>query len=141
MSRTITAGSIVTIRKGVQIRSTHPKWTWKEAKLTYQVSVHHVLPPVRIPVGHRDFDTDGVVSYESYTSLYRADAPKVRRRYGTDDIEQLKEHLTEFKRFTRDNGTSYTTLMLEIEPTKVVWAGEGGYWCEVALDEIPEAQV
>lgn len=131
MSEPIQKGDTVTIPKGTYIRSTHPTRSAWAAGRTYKVKINHVLGPVRVAIGYRSFDAEGKVSYESMTGVDRHTKPTLEALYGTSDPEQLRDHLTEFTRYDRPDGTSYCSLMVETYPAKVVWAGTGGYWCEV----------
>ena len=137
---TLKAGDFVTIRKGVMIKSTHPSSPVKVAGRTYKVQIQDAYEATKVAVGHRDFDADGNVVYESFSFYDRRDPDLIKEIYGSSDPEQLREHITEGTRYDRPNGTSYTSLFLAIGEAKVVWAGAGGYWCYVAQKDLPEAQ-
>ena len=137
---TLKAGDTVTIRKGVTIKSTHPTSPVKEAGRTYKVQIRDAYEATKVAVGHRNYDANGVVDHESFSFYDRRDPDRIKAIYGSDDPEQLREHLTEGKRYDRPDGTSHTSLFLAVDEAKVVWAGAGGYWCYVAQKDLPESQ-
>lgn len=137
---TAAPGDKVTIRKGVTIRSTHPTRSRWEARRTYSVEIHHMLSAVRIAVGYLGFDAEGNVVHESIDDAPREARYWLIEAYGTDDLEKLREHMVESTRYDRPNGTSYCSLMLEVAPPKIVWAGRGGYWCEIPVGEVQESE-
>lgn len=140
MSTVLKSGDTVTIRKGVTVTSTHPTRSRWEAGRTYKVQIRDAYDATKVAVGHRDFDAEGNVTYESFSFYDRRDPDRIEALYGNRDPEQLREHLTEGTRYARPDGTSHTSLFLAIDDAKVVWAGAGGYWCYVAQCEIPEAK-
>ena len=138
---TIKAGDTVTIRKGVTIKSTHPTSPVKVAGRTYKVQIRDTVDAIRVAVGHRNYNAEGVVDHESFSFYDRRDPDRIEEVYGKRAPEQLREHLTEGVRHNRPDGTSYTSLFLAVDVPKVVWAGTGGYWCYVAQSDLPESQV
>lgn len=137
---TIKAGDTVTIRKGVTIKSTQPLRSVKVAGRTYKVQIRDAIDATRVAVGHRNYNADGVVDHEDFSFYDRRDPERIKAIYGSDDPEQLREHLSEGKRYDRPDGTSHTSLFLAVDEAKVVWAGTGGYWCYVAQSDLPESQ-
>lgn len=120
----IKKNQIVTIKKGTPIDIFTQKG--KTASKTYKVKVHHVLCGRSFFVGYYH---NGEF-HESWMSSN--DKEWVQELYGTTDLTRLWPLLTVWP-----NGN----VFIHIDSPKVVWVGAGGYWHEVDINLIPEAQV
>lgn len=114
---TIPKGTLVTDRKGL-----------REVRRTYKIRVHHSLPGMSIPVGHRN-----KVSGENHLYyMSRHDPELAQEHYGTNDLEKLLSRMVE-----KDLGsTSHTTLFLPITNPMICWPGEGGYWVDCDINQL-----
>jgi len=132
----IPRGTYIRIPKGTVIRTTHPCYTDKTAARTYTVTLDHIIGATSLPVAHRDYDAEGNVQYESEPQLWHGDVNLVLKRYGTVDLESLREHFVEGPRRLRPDGTSYCSLFLQVLEAEVSWAGSGGYWFRAPVSAV-----
>jgi len=103
------------------------------------VKVKSLGSPLSIPVGHRRWDKEGNVSHE-YIMCSRHDGYMIEDHFGeklTD--EEIMTRTVEGERSTSVNGTDYCSLFLVLKGPSVVWPGSGGYWYEVDVKDLPEA--
>jgi hypothetical protein len=106
-------GTKIRIKKGTLIKSMHPsKDDWYECGKTMTVTAHHVLNGISTP---------------AYELLYQ------RRRYGDDQPMHRNVDWDEVENLMDSNGSN---KMYPVENPRVVWAGTGGYWIEVDINDV-----
>lgn len=63
--------------------------------------------------------------------------PSVRKEVGGDNHKRAgKTHTVTVDRMSPGHGTALRRGEIEIRNPTVTWAGPGGYWCEVSLNDI-----
>lgn len=116
-------GQEIVIPAGIMVRSTHPSRETFVTTRRQVIRVHHILPGCSWGVGFESKDG------ERHGSLMAGrDARLLKERFGTDDPHVLV-NLSEAK-------VRGGNVFLPMESPKVVWAGSGGYWCEVDLNRL-----
>ena len=95
MDTELKKGDRVTIKKGAVIKSTYFKSPTRRAGRAYTVKLHDVYPARQVFVGHRDYNADGTVNYESFNFNSKSDRYLIEETFGTSDIEQFREQLRE----------------------------------------------
>ena len=133
------SGDVVTILKGTVIKTTQG-YTTKTAGRTYKVTIHHLLHGWSLAVGYRGYNAAGELEY-SDISFARSDEDNLVNVLGASDEATVLAGCYEGERFTRPNGSSYCHLHVRITPPSLVWAGTGGYWCEVPLSLVTKVDV
>jgi len=125
------SGDVVTILKGTVIKTTQG-FTTKTAGRTYKVKINHLLHGRSLSVGYRGFNADGTVEHQDI-QFSRKQQDNLVSALGASDDATILAGCHEGERFKRADGSSYCSLHVQITPPSLVWAGTGGYWCEVPL--------
>lgn len=111
----IKQGQIVIIPAGVTVRSCGSRGTYV-TKRAQKVKVRMLMPgqsiPARLALNDRDYYN-----------------PLKKRGYDFSVIEALRD----------TNDREYYDLMVPFSNPSVTWAGAGGYWCDVDINDILEA--
>jgi hypothetical protein len=112
MSNEIKKGSLVLVKKGTKISTTHPQKR-NEAGRDYLVEVFDVDKPAMITVQlalSDDFYRDLVVKHGA--------------------------NIAELEALQKANSIDYYRRLLPISVAKITWVGSGGYWCHAALADV-----
>jgi hypothetical protein len=106
-------GQKVVIPAGVTVRTMHPSRDEYVTKRAQTVTIDHILPG------------QSVSNYIAYgdKDYYR---PLVEKGFDFSEIERLREA----------NDPEYYKGMVAISNPSVSWAGAGGYWCRVDINDI-----
>lgn len=117
----IKVGQRVRVPKGASVRSTNP------SKRTYTTSRAQVVLVRSLGCGQSYTVGHAYPDGTRRGSLFhREDANTLREIYGTGDPNELVNH--------PDATIQDHTVFLPVQNPAVVWAGSGGYWCEVDID-------
>lgn len=108
----IKKGSMVRIKKGTKIHTTHPDKR-NEAGRDYVVEVFDVDKPAMITV-------QLALSEDFYRDLV------VKHGANIEELEALQ----------KANSIDYYRRLVAISEAKITWVGSGGYWCHAALADV-----
>lgn len=120
-------GQDIVIPPGVEVVSTNPKRRRYKTNRRTVVRIDHLGCGRSFCVGHAFEETGERVG--SLTD--RRDKPILEDLYGTSDPEMLVHH--------SDAVVRGRSVFVPIDNPTVVWAGTGGYWCEVDVNLLLEA--
>jgi len=116
-------GDTVLIPRGAFIRTMHPSKHDRYAGRSYRVRVNHTLGGSEVQVGH--VYTDG--SFRE--ACWHGDLRSIKEEYGTEDIASLWPVMKVIGNI----------VLLPLSNPSVRWPGEGGYWCEVDINDVVKA--
>lgn len=119
-------GQSVVVPVSTQVDSTNPKRRKFKIRRRQTVRVDHVGCGRSFCIGHVYGDSQRVGSL-----IDRGDIEILQDRYGTSDLDTLVHH--------RDVVVKGRDIFIPIDNPTIVWAGSGGYWCEVDLNDLLEA--
>jgi len=120
-------GETVVLPKGTIVRENNGNP--KELKRKQSVKIDHFLSGMSICVGHYWSTHDEVsLFYQD-----RHDPERVKKIYGTDKLEDLWPNIV--PRF-RDDNHPVISLFLPINNPELVYAGSGGYWKYVDINQL-----
>lgn len=129
----------VRIKKGTQLRSTHPQRHGTfEAGRTYTVTVHHVLPGQTYTVGSVYDDGRAVLNGTHWRDLYHlCQSLGIDYPYGSvKNDECLLSELRKTGLLEVVEKGHHQSLRLHTQNPKVRWAGSGGYWVEADINDV-----
>lgn len=130
----IKRGVRVRIPKGTPIRSMHPGHDKNSlSKRSRVVVIHHTLPAYRALLAFQY--ADGRLSFQgSYRDRITLCAdlglPYQTEAEAQASLESLVSKAT-IEPYAPESRVN--VLWIEREPTRICWAGTGGYWCEAPI--------
>ena len=114
----VRAGERVRLNKGTLVQTVKGL---RELKRAQVVTIDHILPGASVCVGRV---LSGVGSHLNFSSRYDMEA--VQETYGSTNLESLRGQMEE----------ENSLLFLPLKPPSIRWAGSGGYWNEVDINQI-----
>lgn len=137
-------GQTVTIKKGMPVR--HPKFGVTGAGRTYKVKVNHILNGQTWTVGtviRREGEEERFIWNQRDKDMYSLMA-RYHLPYGTNaEREASKETLRQMalknlKPYNDKPDCHIFHACIHIENPSIRWAGTGGYWCEIDINNLLE---
>lgn len=126
-------GARIVIPAGTPVVSTHPQRKQFTTKRRQTVKIHSFGCGMSLCVGWEL--SNGTRRQGGLTR--REDGSRLALIYGTSDPEKLVQHPETVLQRNGDGACS--SVFLPVQNPTVVWAGTGGYWCEVDLNLLLEA--
>lgn len=125
-------GARVVVPAGTPVVSTHPQRKQFVTKRRQTVKINHFGCGMSFCVGEEL--SNGT---RRGTLMRREDGPHLASIYGTSDPNELVQHP---EAITQSNGDGHCkSVFLPVHNPSVVWVGTGGYWCEVDINLLLEA--